>query len=102
MIKREGESLVAYLPSEIDHHGLKGVREAIDRELFEVRPRKLVLDFSAVRFMDSSGIGLIIGRTELCEHLNAAVRLVGLSGMQRKLVKLSGVEKIKNLSIIDS
>ena len=101
-IKKEGETLVAILPPEIDHHGLIGVREQIDRALFEARPHLLVLDFSDVRFMDSSGIGLILGRCEVCEHLSATVRLCGASRTVMKLLKISGLEKIKNLSISDS
>ena len=75
------------------------IRERIDKALFEKKPELLVLDFSEVRFMDSSGIGLIIGRSEVCEAIGAHVRLVALSPLLSRLVRLSGIEKIKNLSI---
>ena len=94
-----GSCLCALLPSEIDHHVAKRVRESIDGRLRQTRPEVLVLDFSEVTFMDSSGIGLIMGRAGLCEELFCRVRLSGLTERQRKLVKLSGVEKIRNLTI---
>ena len=93
------EGIIAYLSGEIDHHTAKTVREEIDTLLFGKRPRELSLDFSDVKFMDSSGIGLIIGRGEVCRTLNAKLKVVGLSGTQRKLVRLSGVGKIQGISI---
>ena len=52
--------------------------------------------------MDSSGIGFILGRAELCEDMGARIRLEGLSPMQMKIIRLSGIEKIKNLSISET
>ena len=61
--------------------------------------KTLIFDFSDLSFMDSSGIGLILGRSEVCSELGCRVRLLGLSGSLMKIVRLSGIEKIKNLSI---
>ena len=94
-----GEVLVALLQCEIDHHTAKRVRELIDREFFRVKPECLMLDFSGVSFMDSSGVGLILGRVEAAGRNGAAVRLSGLSDSLMKLIRLSGIERIKNLSI---
>ena len=99
-ISEGGDALIARLTCEIDHHTARVIREKIDKKLFEMRPKSLVLDFSGVRFMDSSGVGLIIGRCTVCDSMNAHVKLSGLSGLLLKLVRLSGVEKIKNLSIL--
>ena len=93
--------LTVSLPPEIDHHTAKSIREKTDRELFKYSPRLLVLDFSRVSFMDSSGIGLIIGRSEVCTELGASIRLKGLSERNKKLLRLSGIEKITNLTISD-
>lgn len=87
------------LVGEIDHHTAKHVREKIDAEIFKSRPSGVILDFQEVRFMDSSGIGLIIGRAELCGELRIGVRLVGLSNTARKLVTLSGIDKLPNLTV---
>lgn len=92
-------SVCAKLKCEIDHHAARQIREKIDREIFARRPRTVVLDFSEVRFMDSSGIGLIIGRSQVAEACGSGVRLVGLSPTLMKLVRLSGIERIKNVYI---
>ena len=91
--------IIASLPSEIDHHIAKGVREMIDGKLFLKKPELLVLDFSGVKFMDSSGIALIIGRVEVARAVGATVRVTGLSPTLRRLVRLSGLEKIRELVI---
>ena len=93
--------LTASLEGEIDHHLAKEQREAIDAMLFRKKPKLLVLDFSAVRFMDSSGIGLIIGRADIADGLGARVSVTGLSKTLKKLVKLSGIQKLKNLTVED-
>ena len=59
--------LVASIQCDIDHHTAKPMREKIDRRLSEMRPGALLIDFSQVVFMDSSGLGLIMGRAESAE-----------------------------------
>ena len=93
----EGQ-LVAKLCCDIDHHTAKPMREQIDNALFEKRPRILVIDFTEVVFMDSSGLGLILGRAEKASMLDCSVRLFGLSPALMKLVRLCGVDRVKNLS----
>lgn len=92
-------SLTARISCEIDHHTAARLRSRIDRELFIERPDILCLDFSEVRFMDSSGIALILGRVECAGAVGAKVRLTGLSPALFKLVRLSGIERIKNLTV---
>jgi stage II sporulation protein AA (anti-sigma F factor antagonist) len=64
------------------------------------RPSTLVLDFSAVVFMDSSGLGLIMGRAEYGAKLDCLVVVEGLSPSLRKLVSLCGLDRVKNLSVV--
>lgn len=98
LVGSEGK-LVAYLNCEIDSHTVGSIRERIDREIFFARPSLLVMDFSAVSFMDSSGLALILGRVQLMESMDGRVNAVGLSEQNMKLVRLSGIEKIKGLSL---
>ena len=98
-ITESGKSLTAELICELDHHAARRVRERIDEAVFAKRPELLILDFSAVHFMDSSGIGLIIGRVEAAKAVGAVVRVTGLSPTLRRLVRLSGLEKIRELTI---
>ena len=99
IITEKGGKLTALLKCELDHYTAKRIREKIDPAVFRYRPDVLVLDFSCVRFMDSSGIGLIMGRVEKARMEGAEVRLVGLSKSIRKLVLLSGLNKIDGLRI---
>lgn len=96
---KDGRSLVARLCCEIDHHTCRFLRERIDSTLFEMKPEVLILDFSDVKFMDSSGLGLILGRVEKAAALGARLEAIGLSESLYKLVRLSGIERVKNLSV---
>ena len=97
-----GRSLTAAISCEIDHHTARGLRESIDKQLFLVKPEILILDFSNVRFMDSSGIALILGRVETMSAFSGRVQLKGLSMPLGKLIRLSGLDKVKNLSIMEN
>lgn len=91
--------LCSGIACEIDHHTARRLRERIDRDLFRYNPSLLVLDFSKVRFMDSSGIGLIIGRAQTAGGMSCSVRVIGLSPSLYKLVRLTGLEKMKNITV---
>ena len=96
---RSGNTLRARISCEIDHHTAGRLRTRIDREIFMERPSVLCLDFRDVRFMDSSGIALILGRVESAGAVGARVHLDGLNQSLYKIVRLSGIERIKNLSV---
>jgi len=91
--------LTARPTCEVDHHTARKIRERIDARLYEVRPKILELDFGSVGFMDSSGIGLIMGRCESAAAVGCAVRLCSLSPRLLRILRLSGLEKIKNLTL---
>jgi stage II sporulation protein AA (anti-sigma F factor antagonist) len=97
----EGDGILrACLSGELDHHSAKGARCSIDTMLFRLRPRELILDFTKLKFMDSSGIGLIIGRLQVAGEVGCqTLRLSGLSESQKKLIRLSGIEKMKGIEI---
>ena len=97
---KDAQSLIVSISCDIDHHAARGIREKIDKKVLQTRPRVLVLDFSGVSFMDSSGIGLILGRAELCRTIGARVNLMGLTPHLYKLVTLSGIERVKNVSVL--
>jgi len=99
VFSKRARALVASIKCELDHHTARRIREKIDEQLYRDRPEVLVLDFSAVGFMDSSGVGLILGRCERADTFGGSVRLVGLSDSLYKLIRLCGIERIKNLSV---
>lgn len=96
----EKGSLTAKICCDVDHHTAKAMREKIDRALFEARPALLVIDLSGVDFMDSSGLGLILGRVEKAAALDAEVLLTGASVGLMKLIRLSGIERVRHLSVV--
>lgn len=97
--KKDGDKLVAEISCEIDHHTAKEIRQIIDEKLVNKEFKILILDFSGVSFMDSSGIGLILGRAAKAEEVGATVEVVGLSSGLRRLVRMSGMERIPNIRV---
>ena len=92
--------LTARLTCDVDHHTAKAIREKIDAMLFESRAHLLIIDFGRVDFMDSSGLGLILGRVDRAGALGATVEVRGLSPRLHKLLRLSGLERVAGLSLV--
>ncbi len=101
-LAEEDGVLTARLRGEIDHHTARVFREEIDRALFRETPRSLTLDFSEITFMDSSGIGLIVGRLERAREIGATLTLSGLSQRLCRLLELSGVDRLCGIVISKS
>ncbi|MGN0503906.1 MAG: anti-sigma factor antagonist [Ruminococcus sp.] len=93
-LERKGDRLVAYISGELDHHKCAIIRKKIDTVVQQERPNILELDYSQVQFMDSSGIGLVMGRykqltmmggklivTNIPSHLLGIFRLSGLGSL---------------------
>ena len=100
LTKGQRTKVEARVDTEIDHHTAVAIRAAIDKAIRETLPSVVCIDFSGVEFMDSSGIGLIIGRVGVAEEIGATVEISGLSDMQRKLVRMAGLEKLSGLTIL--
>ena len=92
-----GETLYAYLAGEIDHDAAQNLRIQLDDALLNRTPRTLVLDFGGVGFMDSSGIGLILGRVRTAALWGGHVTVRGLSPQLKKMAELSGVSALAML-----
>lgn len=94
-IRIDEDELFATLAGEIDHHHAKDLRETIDNVCAANLPSTLVLDFGGVSFMDSSGIGLIMGRYKLMSDLGGSVRVVNVPEHLKKVMQLAGLQKLK-------
>lgn len=92
-----GEVLTVYLQGEIDHHSAKLMREEIDSAVDFNMPSLLVLDFEEVTFMDSSGIGLVMGRFKNLQKSGAKLNLSNLSGNIYKIMKLAGIDRLATM-----
>lgn len=87
----------AFIKGEIDHHNAKSARRKIDREIETLRPREVILDLSGVNFMDSSGLGLILGRYNKATELGIAFSVSHPTPATMKILTLAGGERMINI-----
>ena len=90
----DGVSLRIRLRGEIDHHTAAVVRVSIDELIRSRAPRVLLLDMSAVDFMDSSGLGLIMGRLSLMQSIGGEMMVLDPSPATEKIMGLAGMERM--------
>lgn len=95
-------TLIVYLEGDIDHHNARNARQKIDARLFAQRPRELALDLSRVSFMDSSGLGLILGRYTRAVELGIAFRVLNPNRQIKKILDLAGMERIIRIETNDA
>lgn len=89
--------LYAFLKGELDHHNASAIRTQLDESILCRVPKKLIMDFSDISFMDSSGIGLVMGRYKCLSQWNVPLELYGLSRSIYKVMHLAGLERIATL-----
>ena len=87
-------NLTATLEGEIDHHSSQYLRTRIDEAVEATHPKRLTMDFSQVSSMDSSGIGLVMGRFKLMKQLGGSVEVTGASGSIKRVMTLAGLDKL--------
>jgi len=90
----EKDATTVYLVGELDHHHAAVLRERVDTVVRERCPRMLVLDFSGITFMDSSGIGFVMGRYKLMQSVEGELRIRGASPRMEKVMRLAGLERL--------
>ena len=93
-LKKDGKELIAPLSGDIDHHTAKQMREEIDSQAGLDKPELLKLDFQHVDFMDSSGIGLIMGRYKLMQSLGGRLRVINVPNYIARVIRLSGLDQL--------
>jgi len=86
--------MIVQMPKEIDHHCTEELRRETDRMIEMHHVRKLVFDFSRTEFMDSSGIGMLIGRCKNLGYSGGSVQAVCLSDRMQKIFMVSGLHKL--------
>lgn len=86
-----GDVLYAYLAGEIDHDAAQSLHVELDEALISRAPRTLVLDLGGVGFMDSSGIGLILGRQRCARALGGTVQIRQAPAQLHRVLELAGI-----------
>lgn len=97
----EKSKLTAYISGEIDHHTAKDIRKEIDINVQKLNPANLYLDFSKVDFMDSSGIGLVMGRYKLLSERGGKVFIQNPPPLIKKVMLVAGINKLAKIVSID-
>ena len=92
--EKENKRLTFEIHEEIDEYVVQNMRRRIDNEIQRYMPKEVIFDFNKVSFMDSAGIGLIIGRYKLASMLGGKVEVTNLTVQVRKIFEMSGILKI--------
>ena len=95
----KGEVVTACLDGEIDHHTAAEIINEIDKSVEDNKPTLLVLDFKNVSFMDSSGIGLVMGRYKTISELNGELAIINTSPGIGKVMRLAGMERLAKIGM---
>lgn len=96
-IENADNILTAYLSGELDHHNAKSIRDEIDQSIEKHKPASLVLDFKNVTFMDSSGIGLVMGRYRAMQLSGGKVTVKNATLHIRKVMRLAGLDRLATI-----
>jgi stage II sporulation protein AA (anti-sigma F factor antagonist) len=89
-LKLAGDTLLVRLHGELDHHAVTGLRTQIDTRLSLVK--NILFNFNEVGFMDSSGLGLVLGRYKIVNEKGGKVLACSLSPGVQRVFELSGLQ----------
>ncbi len=95
----EGECLMIEMKGDIDHHHASRIREEVKLMLSFHPVREVVMDFKDAGFMDSSAIGLVLGRYIDANEAGAGLKLINTGERVKKMLKLGGIYKLKGIVI---
>ena len=88
------KQLTLKITEEIDEHTTEKLRRKIDNEITRFLPRKVIFDFGNVSFMDSAGIGMLLGRYKVIKMLGGQLELVNVNKQIERIFEISGILKI--------
>jgi len=94
MLETTRDEIRVFLSGELDHHASRPLREQVDKAVERGKPRLLRLDFADLTFMDSSGIGLIMGRYRLMKITGGKLLLTGVTDRIFQMMRMAGLEKL--------
>ncbi len=92
-----GSTLIATLSGELDHHFSEYVRNKIERELLKATTRNVIFDLTGLSFMDSSGIGVLVGRYANINKLGGKAAIICRNEKIQRILEISGVLKLMPL-----
>ena len=92
--QKEDKRLIFKMNEDIDECVAQKIRRKLDNEIERHMPKEIIFDFNNVSFMDSAGIGLIIGRYKLANMLGGKVEVANMTTPVRKIFEMSGILRI--------
>ncbi len=92
--KTTGRALVATLRGELDHHNAATIRQELEARFSSAGMPNLIFDLSELRFMDSAGLGIIIGRYKTVSALGGKTCIAAPTEQADRLLRLAGIHKI--------
>lgn len=99
IIELSGEDrlLTVRMDGELDHNSAEVVKTCIEKEIRRTGALNIAFDFSGVSFMDSSGIGLVMGRYKTAKSLGGKIILYGMNSYIERIMRMSGIERIAEI-----
>lgn len=97
-IRNENGAMVASIAGDIDHHSAREMRLRIDAEFEKSGAPSLILDMSGVKFMDSSGLGLILGRFTKASAAGASFGVVNPSQSVKRVLDIAGADRLISIT----
>lgn len=101
VMQNEHDTLNVKISGDIDHHSSKELREEIDLEIVRARPQCVVFDLTECEFMDSSGLGLILGRFRKCGEYGCEFKLVNPGAKTMRILRMAGADKLINIESVE-
>lgn len=92
--KEVSQNLIVSMAGELDHHSSEIVRSKIDNKIDEIGSKNIIFDFSKVNFMDSSGIGVIIGRYRKVSAYGGRTVITNVKPEIKRVFELGGLFNI--------
>ncbi len=93
-LERNGANLVLHISEELDHHAAGQISKTIDVLIEKGTVKNVVFDFSGMTFMDSSGIGMVMGRYRKMQYFGGSVYVTGVGSGVDRIFAMSGLYKI--------
>ena len=99
---KKDKLLVLKITEEIDDCSVQKIRRKADYEIERYMPKRVVFDFDSVSFMDSAGIGLIIGRYKFTNMLGGKLEVANLTGSIKKIFEMSGILRLIPITTLEN
>ena len=94
----EKKALLVKVKGELDHHAAEKIKMAVDEKIRSTNAVNIIFDFTELSFMDSSGLGVIMGRYKKVRTLGGKILVYGVNAGIFRIMEMSGIDKIIKIS----